>query len=105
MDALQLLKSQKIVSTRQFQSHFATLANDANKKKNYYNVVRNGSSVGIFLPLRLWESLLEDLEALHSPSYLNKIKTARHEAIQKELVDLDEIFEPDENKTHKKRRS
>lgn len=79
MNPVTLLTRQQIISTRHFQSKFAKIVKEAEKKDNYYNVVKNGESLGIFMPRRAWESFLEDLEALSSKSYLKKIKEARAE--------------------------
>lgn len=91
MNPIALLTGQKIISTRQFQSQFAAMANQAKKNHNYYNVVRNGKSVGVFMPIDQWEDLLEDLEALSSPNYLAKIKAARAEP-DEDLVALEELI-------------
>lgn len=77
MNPINLLTRQQIISTRHFQSKFANIVKEAEKKGNYYNVVKNGESLGIFMPISAWESFLEDLEALISKNYLKKIKKAR----------------------------
>ncbi len=90
--SLKLLRSQKIISTRQFQSQFAQMIKEAKKQGVYYNVVKNGESVGVFLPTRFWESLLEDMEAMSSPRYLKSIKESREQAERGEVYSLDEAF-------------
>ena len=87
-----LLKAQKIISTRKFQSQFATMLKNAEEQGIYYNIVRNGDSVGVFLPIHFWESLLEDMEALSSPNYLKSIEEARKEIDRDEVYTMEEVF-------------
>ncbi len=87
-----LLRSQKIISTRQFQSQFAKMVKNAEEQGIYYNVVRQGETVGVFLPTLFWESLLEDMEALSSPNYLASIAEAREQYKRGEFVSFEEAF-------------
>lgn len=93
MTPAQLLSAQKIISTKHFQTKFASVVKEAEKNGDYYNVVRNSESIGVFLPKRMWESLLEDMEALSSPNYLKKIKKSREEHARGEYVSIDEAFD------------
>ncbi len=93
MTPAQLLTAQKIISTKNFQSKFASMVKKAKENKEYYNVVRNSESIGVFLPIELWESLLEDLEALSSPKYLKEIAESREQAKKGKSVDIDEAFD------------
>ncbi len=90
---MQLLTAQKIISTKQFQSQFAKMVREAEKGGNYYNVVRNSKSIGVFLPTAFWESLMEDLEALGSPRYLKEIAKSRKEIKEGKFYDFDEVFD------------
>lgn len=92
MSTIKLLTAQKIISTKHFQTKFASVVKEAKKSGKYYNVVRNSESIGVFLPIEIWESILEDIEALQSPSYLNKIKKSRQES-KSNLKSLDEAFD------------
>lgn len=89
---LKLLTAQTIVSTKNFQSQFATMVKDAQEKQKYYSITRSGESVGVFLPQKLWEDLLEDLEALHSPHFSAKIKQSRKQAKAGKTLSLEEAF-------------
>lgn len=93
MTPVQLLSAQKIISTKHFQTQFAKVVKEAEENGDYYNVVRNSESIGVFLPKRMWESLLEDMEALSSPNYLKKIKKSREEHKKGEFVGIDEAFD------------
>ncbi len=92
MTPMQLLTSQKTISTREFQSHFADAVKTARESGNYYNVVRNGESMGIFLPTELWDSLMEDFEALTSPKYLKAIEESYEDIKAGRLVSMEEAF-------------
>ena len=90
--SLKLLTSQKIISTKQFQSQFAKMLKNAQEHEIYYNVVRQGESVGVFIPIHFWESLLEDMEALSSPRYLADIAEAREQAKRGEVYSFEDVF-------------
>lgn len=90
--SLHLLTAQKIISTRNFQSQFAKMLKNAEHHGIYYNVVKNGESVGVFLPIHFWESLLEDMEGLSSPRYLAGIAEARAQIARGEVVSFEEAF-------------
>ena len=92
MSPAQLLRTQKIISTREFQSKFAAMLKKAKEYGCYYNVVSHSTPVGIFMPTDMWENLLEDFEALQSPSYLASIKEAREQVRRGESVDIKEAF-------------
>ena len=92
MTAAQLLTAQKIISTKHFQSQFASVVREAEKKGNFYNVVRNSESIGVFLPKEIWESLLEDLEALSSPHYLARIAKSRKEVREGKVYSMDQVL-------------
>ena len=105
MSPAQLLKAQKIISTREFQSKFAAMLKKAKENGCYYNVVKHSTSVGIFMPTDMWENLLEDFEALQSPRYLASIRESREQVRRGELVDIEEVFRhlnEQENKFHAK---
>lgn len=90
--SMHLLTSQKIISTRQFQSQFAKMLKNAEEQGIYYNVVRNGESVGVFLPTCFWESLMEDMEAMASPNYIASIAESRAQFERGEFYTMDEVF-------------
>jgi len=91
--SLHLLTSQKIISTRNFQSQFAKMLKNAEDHGFYYNIVRNGESIGVFLPIHFWESLLEDMEALASPRFLKSIEESRAQFARGEHYSMDEAFD------------
>jgi PHD/YefM family antitoxin component YafN of YafNO toxin-antitoxin module len=92
MNATHLLNAQKIISTKLFQTQFAKMLKNAEEHGIYYNVVRNGESVGVFLPTHFWESLIEDIEALSSLGYLKHIAEADAQIARGETVSFEEAF-------------
>lgn len=93
MTPAQLLTSQKIISTKHFQSQFASATREAAKDKKFYNIVRNSKSIGVFIPKEMWEDLLEDMEALSSPNYLKRIAQSRKEFKEGKYVDFEDAFD------------
>lgn len=73
----QLITSEKFTSIQEAQAGLAKLFNRAADEGGFYRVLRNNRSLGVLVPDRTWESLLEDLEALSSPSYLRMIEESR----------------------------
>ena len=92
MTPTSLLTAQKIISTRHFQSQFSAMVKAAEENGNYYNVVRNSESIGVFIPKDMWEDLLEDMEAMSSKRYLEDIKNSRQQHKKGETVDFNEVF-------------
>ncbi len=93
MNSFHLLQAQKIISTRHFQSQFASVVKKARSEGNYYNVVRNSESVGVFIPKEMWDDLLEDMEALSSKRYFQDIQESREQHRKGQTVDLDDLLQ------------
>lgn len=72
----QIITKEKIISPTNFIHNFDALT----KADDFYRIVNKGRSLGVFLPEKTWEGLMEDLEALTSPGYLASIREARQEA-------------------------
>jgi len=70
-----MITKEKIISPTRFINNFNALT----KKDDFYRIVNRGRSLGVFLPEKTWEGLLEDLEALVSPNYLISVEKARQE--------------------------
>ncbi|MFC1727813.1 hypothetical protein ACFL0Y_04785 [Patescibacteria group bacterium] len=73
----QLITSEDFTSIQEAQAGLTRLFNLAKKKGKFYRVMKNNRPLGVLIPDRIWESFLEDLEALSSDAYLNDIKKAR----------------------------
>ena len=68
-----LIRTQQFTSIQEAQAGLARLFEKADKKGNFLQVLRNNKSLGVLIPNRVWDSLIEDLEALSSESYLKEI--------------------------------
>lgn len=75
----QLINNEEFTSIKEAQSGLTRLLKKAKEKGNFYRVLRNNEPIGVLIPSNVWASLLEDLEALSSPSYIKSIAKAREE--------------------------
>jgi len=73
----QLITSEEFTSIQEAQAGLARLFAKAATKRGFYRVLRNNRSLGVLIPNAVWDNLLEDLEALSSPTYLRHIEKAR----------------------------
>ncbi len=73
----QLIKKEKFTSIQEAQAGLTQILRDAEDEGSFYRVLRNNKPVGILLPNNVWESLLEDIEALNSANYIKSIENAR----------------------------
>lgn len=73
----QLINDEKFTNIQRAQAGLARLFADAEKSLSFYTVLRNDEPLGALIPRKMWESLLEDLEALSSPNYRRKIAESR----------------------------
>ncbi len=74
----QLIKREKFTSIQEAQAGLTNILKIAEKNGNFYRVLRNNEPIGVLLPNSVWENLLENLEALSSPSYVKSISEARN---------------------------
>lgn len=75
--ASQIIALQDFTSVQKAQAGISRLFKAAASKKRFYSVMRNQEHLGVLIPKNLWESFIEDLEALSSPSYLKSIAQSR----------------------------
>ncbi len=75
----QLINNEDFTSIKEAQAGLTKLLEKAEKKGNFYRVLRNNEPIGVLVPSNVWSSLIEDLEALSSPSYIKSIAKARKE--------------------------
>lgn len=75
----QLIVDEKFTNIQEAQAGLAKLLKKAEKVGAFYRVLKNNKPVGVLLPNKTWESLIEDLEALSSKKYLAQIRRARGE--------------------------
>lgn len=73
----QLITYEDFTSVQELQAGATKLFLAAARKNKFYRVMRNKSPLGVLIPNNLWDSLLEDFEAISSPRYLETIKKSR----------------------------
>lgn len=84
----QFISDEKFTNVQRAQAGLTRLFQKAAKTKSFYRVLKNDQPLGVLLPNSMWESLIEDMEALSSPSYLRRISRSRQE---KGGLTLDEL--------------
>lgn len=80
--ARQIILDEKFTSIQEAQAGLYKLLEGAQKTGRFYRVLKNNKPVGVLLPNKTWESLLEDLEALSSKKYIESIRRARASGIR-----------------------
>lgn len=73
----QLINDEKFTNVQKAQAGITRLFENARKTKSFYRVMKNDVPLGVLVPDDMWQSLTEDIEALSSPNYLNKIRESR----------------------------
>lgn len=84
----QLITDEQFTNIQRAQAGLTRLFNKARKKGSFYRVLKNDKPLGVLIPQKMWEGLVEDLEALSSPSYLQRIADARAE---KQTISAEEV--------------
>jgi PHD/YefM family antitoxin component YafN of YafNO toxin-antitoxin module len=75
----QLINDEKFTNIQKAQAGLTRLFLEAEKTGSFYRVLKNDQPLGVLIPNRFWQSLIEDLEALSSPNFRKKIAKARKE--------------------------
>lgn len=75
----QLITNEEFTNVQTAQAGLTRLFAKASKNRSFYRVMRNAQPLGVLVPDDLWLDLIEDLEALSSPRYLESIRKARGE--------------------------
>lgn len=73
----QIITNEEFTSVKEAQSGLTKLIKSAAKRGAFYRLMRNNKPLGVLIPNEVWENLVEDLEALSSPAYLERIRKAR----------------------------
>ncbi|PIS21340.1 hypothetical protein COT51_03285 [candidate division WWE3 bacterium CG08_land_8_20_14_0_20_41_15] len=73
----QFINSEKFVNIQRAQAGLTQLLLSAEKEDSFYRVLKNDQPLGVLIPENLWKSFSEDIEALSSPSFRNRIAKAR----------------------------
>jgi len=81
----QLITMEDFASVQEAQAGITKLFVKAGNRGKFVRVMRNQEPLGVLIPNGLWESLLEDLEALSSPNYLKSIEESRKSPHSKDV--------------------
>lgn len=84
----QLIANEDFTSVQKVQAGVTKILKKAEKDGKFVRVMRNNEPVGVLVPNRVWESFLEDLEALSSERYLKRIAKSRAD---KKTYTLEEV--------------
>lgn len=74
---MNLLLNEDFTSIQKAQAGLTKVFKKAEKDGKFVRVMRNNEPVGVLIPNNVWESYLEDLEALSSENYLKRIAKSR----------------------------
>lgn len=73
----QLISDEKFVNIQKAQAGLTRLLLAAQKEDIFYRVLKNDKPLGVLIPENLWQSFVEDFEALSSSSYRARIAASR----------------------------
>ena len=78
----QLIADEDFTSIQKAQAGLTKVFRKAEKESKFVRVMRHDKPVGVLVPNKIWESFLEDLEALSSENYLKRIAKSRADKIR-----------------------
>lgn len=78
----QLIANEDFTSVQKVQAGVTRILKKAERDGKFVRVMRNNEPVGVLVPNRVWESFLEDLEAMSSPNYLKGIAKSRADKVR-----------------------
>ncbi len=84
----QLITNADFASVQKVQAGVAKILKKAEKDGKFVRVMRNNEPVGVLVPNNVWDSFIEDLEAMSSPNYLKRIAKSRAD---KKTYTLEEV--------------
>lgn len=84
----QMITNEDFTSVQKVQAGVTKILKKAERDGKFVRVMRNNEPVGVLVPNRVWESFLEDLEAMSSENYLKRIAKSRAD---KKTYTLEEV--------------
>ena len=69
--------NEDFTSIQKAQAGLTKVFKKAERDGKFVRVMRNNAPVGFLVPTNVWESFMEDLEAMSSESYLRRIAKSR----------------------------
>ena len=78
----QLITNEDFTSVQKVQAGVTRILKKAEKDGKFVRVMRNNEPVGVLVPNNVWESFIEDLEAMSSPNYLKRIAKSKADKVR-----------------------
>lgn len=78
----QLIADEDFTSIQKAQAGLSKIFKKAQKDGKFVRVLRNNEPLGVLVPNQIWESFIEDLEALSSVNYLQRIAKSRADKVR-----------------------
>lgn len=78
----QMLTDEDFTSVQKAQAGLTKIFQKAARDGKFIRVMRNNEPLGVLIPNDVWESYLEDLEALSSESYLKRVAKSRADKVR-----------------------
>lgn len=88
----QLIADEKFTNIQRAQAGLTKLFEEAKKSMSFYRVLKNDTPLGVLLPQAMWESMVEDIEALSSDTYKKEIAEARRDKKRYTLAEVKKRF-------------
>ncbi len=81
----------KVISAFQARQNFGQLLDEARYKGLRFLVERAGKPMAVVIGIEEWENIMETLEELNDPEYLESVKEARREIELGQTLTLEEL--------------
>ncbi len=88
----QLISSEDFTSIQKAQAGLTKVFKKAEKDNKFVRVMRNNEPVGFLVPVNVWETLIEDLEAMSSENYLKRIAKSRADRVRYSSAQVKKIL-------------
>ena len=88
----QLIADEDFTSVQKAQAGLTKVFKKAEKDGKFVRVMRNNEAIGVLVPNRVWESFLEDLEAMSSENYLKRIAKTRADKVRYSSVQVKKML-------------
>ena len=85
-----LIADEKFTNIQRAQAGLTRLFEEARKSMSFYRVMKNDTPLGVLIPNNFWQTFVEDMEALSSTAYLERIAKSRK---QKATILLEQLRE------------
>lgn len=77
-----MLLNEDFTSVQKVQAGVSRILKSAERAGKFVRILRNNEPVGVLIPNNVWESYLEDLEALSSENYMKRIAKSRADKVR-----------------------